>query len=107
MGTLVQPKPQTLAQPPLPQGDSCLLVIFGATGDLTHRKLVPALYDLACVGCTNPNFVVLGIGRTKLADNEFRERLREGAANSKETRNFTEEGWRDFAKRLHYLTGDA
>ncbi|MFZ0912535.1 MAG: hypothetical protein WAN09_04520, partial [Candidatus Korobacteraceae bacterium] len=49
MGTLVKPKPHKLAQPSLPQGDSCLLVIFGATGDLTHRKLVPALYDLACV----------------------------------------------------------
>ena len=39
--------------PPLPKGDACTLVIFGATGDLTSRKLMPALYDLACVGCTN------------------------------------------------------
>ena len=56
MSTLVQPKPHKVAQPSLPQGDSCLLVIFGAPGDLTHRKLVPALYDLACVGCTSRNF---------------------------------------------------
>ena len=107
MSTLVQSKPQKAAQPSLPQGDSCLLVIFGATGDLTHRKLIPALYDLACVGCTNRNFDVLGIGRTPLTDEEFRERLRQGAAKSKETRNFTEEGWNDFANRLHYLVGDA
>ena len=107
MSTLVQPKPLKLAQPSLPQGDSCLLVIFGATGDLTHRKLIPALYDLACVGCTSRNFDVLGIGRTKLTDEEFRERLRDGAANSKDARNFTDEGWNDFAKRLHYLVGDA
>ena len=107
MSTLVETEPQKLAPQSLPQGDSCLLVIFGATGDLTHRKLIPALYDLACVGCTNPNFDVLGIGRTKLTDDEFRERLREGAANSNETRNFTAEGWNDFAKRLHYLPGDA
>jgi glucose-6-phosphate 1-dehydrogenase len=107
MGTLVQPKPHKLAQPSLPQGDSCLLVIFGATGDLTHRKLVPALYDLACVGCTSRNFDVLGIGRTKLTDEEFRGRLREGAANSKDARNFNADAWNDFAKRLHYLVGDA
>ena len=107
MDTRVQPKPHKVAPASLPQGDSCLLVIFGATGDLTHRKLVPALYDLACVGCTSRNFDVLGIGRTKLTDEEFRERLREGAANSKDARNFTAEGWSDFAKRLHYLVGDA
>ncbi len=107
MSTLVQPKPHKVTQVSLPQGDSCLLVIFGATGDLTHRKLIPALYDLACTGCTNRNFDVLGIGRTKLTDEELRERLRDGAADSKDARNFTEEGWNDFAKRLHYLVGDA
>src|ERR1035437_7788512 len=107
MSTLVQPKPYKVAQPSLPQGDSCLLVIFGATGDLTHRKPIPALYDLTCVGCTSRNFDVLGIARTKLTDDEFRERLREGAANSKDARNFTEEVWNDFAKRLHFLVGDA
>jgi glucose-6-phosphate 1-dehydrogenase len=107
MSTLVQPVPQKLEAPPLRQGDSCLLVIFGATGDLTHRKLVPALYDLACVGCTTRNFQVLGVGRTKLNDDDFHARLHDGAAKSKDARNFTEEGWRDFAQRLHYLIGDA
>ena len=72
MSTIVQPAPLKLAKPTLPKGDSCLVVIFGATGDLTRRKLVPALYDLACVGCTNRNFEVLGIGRTKLTDNDPR-----------------------------------
>jgi glucose-6-phosphate 1-dehydrogenase len=41
---------------PLPAGESCLLVIFGASGDLTRRKLIPGLYNLACVGCMNPQF---------------------------------------------------
>jgi glucose-6-phosphate 1-dehydrogenase len=107
MSTLVQPVPQKIEIPTLPQGDSCLVVIFGATGDLTRRKLIPALYDLACVGCTTRNFQVLGIGRTKLNDDELRERLHDGAATSKDARSFTEEGWRDFADRLHYLVGDA
>ncbi len=107
MSTLVHPAPQKLKQPVLPQADSCLVVIFGATGDLTRRKLMPALYDLACVGCTNRNFEVLGVGRTKLADGDFATRMHEGAATSKDSRNFTEEGWGDFTKRLHYLVGDA
>jgi len=107
MSTLVQPAPQKLETPSLPQGDSCLVVIFGGTGDLTRRKLMPALYDLACAGCTTRNFQVLGVGRTKLNDEEFRERLHEGAANSKDARDFTEEGWQEFAQRLHYLIGDA
>src|SRR6202142_3847907 len=100
MSEIAQPASHPVLRSPLPKGEPCLVVIFGGTGDLTHRKLIPALYDLACVGCTNPNFDVLGIGRTKLSDDEFRERLREGAANSNETRNFTPEGWNDFAKRL-------
>jgi glucose-6-phosphate 1-dehydrogenase len=107
MSTLVQPAPQKLVTPHLPKGDDCLVVIFGGTGDLTHRKLIPALYDLACVGCTTRNFQVLGIGRTKLDDDEFRGRLHDGAAESKDTRNFSEDGSKDFAERLHYLIGDA
>jgi glucose-6-phosphate 1-dehydrogenase len=107
MSTLVQPKPQIVARPPMPAADSCLVVIFGATGDLTRRKLVPALYDLACIGCTHRNFDVLGIGRTRLSEEEFGERLREGTATSGDTRNFTGEGWKDFAQRVHFLVGDA
>jgi len=107
MSTLVQPAPQKIETPTLPQGDSCLVVIFGGTGDLTRRKLIPALYDLACAGCTTRNFQVLGIGRTKLDDEEFRKRLHDGAASSKDTRDFSEEGWQEFAQRLHYLIGDA
>ena len=64
MSTAVQPEPFTITQASLPKAGSCLLVIFGATGDLTRRKLIPALYDLACIGCTNPTFDVLGVGRT-------------------------------------------
>ena len=107
MSTIVQPRPHKTAIPSLPKADSCLLVIFGATGDLTHRKLVPALYDLACVGCTSRNFDVLGVGRTKLTDEDFRTRVRDGAAGSKDVRNFNDEQWNSFANRLHFLIGDA
>src|SRR5258708_5399177 len=90
----------------LPQGSSCLLTIFGASGDLARRKLIPSLYNLACVGCMNPNFEVLGIGRTPMTDEVFRAKMREAASKSKDTREFSEEGWQEFAKRLHYFIGD-
>jgi glucose-6-phosphate 1-dehydrogenase len=107
VSTVEAPAPIKLIQPTLPAAGSCLLVIFGGTGDLTRRKLIPALYDLACIGCTNPNFDVLGIGRTPLNDDQFRERMHDGAAHSKDARNFSDENWSDFAKKLHYLAGDA
>ena len=82
MSTAVQTAQFKIATPTLPKAGSCLLVIFGGTGDLTKRKLIPALYDLACIGCTNPTFDVLGIGRTQLTDEQFQEKMHEGAAKS-------------------------
>src|ERR1700756_3226496 len=82
----------------LPRGESCVLVIFGASGDLTRRKLIPALYDLACIGCMNPKFDVIGIGRTRMTSEEFRARMRESAAVSKDARDFTPAQWAEFEK---------
>jgi glucose-6-phosphate 1-dehydrogenase len=83
--------------------ESCVLVIFGASGDLTQRKLIPALYDLACVGCMNPKFEVLGVGRTPMTSSEFRARLTKGISGR---RDFDQERWNSFAERLSYFTGD-
>ena len=94
------------AGPPLPKGESCVLIIFGASGDLTRRKLLPALYDLACIGCMNPKFDVLGIGRTPMTSEEFRARMHDAAASSKEARDFSEAQWAEFEKRLFYIVGD-
>jgi glucose-6-phosphate 1-dehydrogenase len=82
-----------------------VLVIFGASGDLTRRKLMPALYDLACIGCTNPRFDVLGIGRTPMNTDEFRSRMRAAAAGSQDAAGG--DHWADFEKRLFYVVGDA
>jgi glucose-6-phosphate 1-dehydrogenase len=95
-----------LSREPLPQAASCLLTIFGATGDLARRKLIPSLYNLACVGCTNPSFEVLGIGRRRLSDDEFREQMREAASKASDTRDFSDSIWQEFAQRLHYFAGD-
>lgn len=107
MSTIIQASPlEKLSRDPLPTGDSCLLVIFGASGDLTNRKLIPGLYNLACEGCMNPEFEVLGIGRTKLSSEEFRKKAGEAAAKSKDTRDFSASGWTDFETRLNYMVGD-
>ncbi|HEV8038764.1 MAG TPA: glucose-6-phosphate dehydrogenase [Bryobacteraceae bacterium] len=95
-----------LAPARLPQGDSCLLIIFGASGDLARRKLIPSLYNLACVGCMNPDFVVLGTGRTPMSDEQFRAKMREAASKASDTRDFSDSVWEGFANRLHYFAGN-
>jgi glucose-6-phosphate 1-dehydrogenase len=101
----VTPLEQFSPEPPTP-GESCLLIIFGASGDLTRRKLIPGLYNLACVGCMNPQFEVLGVGRTPMTSEEFRSKLRESTSKSGDTRDFSDEHWREFQNRLHYFAGD-
>src|ERR1700681_5008958 len=104
MSAIIQASPlESLSQEPLPTGDSCVLVIFGASGDLTKRKLIPGLYNLSCVGCMNREFEVLGIGRTPMSSAEFRKKTGEAAAKSKDTRAFSDSGWAVFGQRLHSL----
>jgi glucose-6-phosphate 1-dehydrogenase len=83
-----------------------VLVIFGASGDLTRRKLIPALYDLACAGCMNPRFDVLGLGRTPMDSDQFRAEMKEAASHSSEARDFSDEWWAGFEKHLFYMHGD-
>jgi glucose-6-phosphate 1-dehydrogenase len=97
---------QKMKRPALPTGDACTLVIFGASGDLTKRKLIPALYDLCGVGCMNTRFEVVGTGRTPMTDEQFRQSMYEAAKGSKDVRGFNEEKWKNFAKRLHYVVGN-
>lgn len=96
-------KPQR-TQPPAT--DPCQLVIFGASGDLTKRKLIPALFDLSCVGCMNPYFQVIGVGRTQMSSEEFRKIMHDAAAQSRDSRDFNDVTWEWFSERLHYLSGD-
>lgn len=83
----------------------CVLVIFGASGDLTRRKIIPALYDLFQRDQTPPNLAILGVSRSEMSDDGFREHLREWAA--KFATRHTDEGWVRFAKMIHYCAADA
>jgi glucose-6-phosphate 1-dehydrogenase len=100
--TIKPPAPSAL----LSHADPCVVVIFGASGDLTKRKLVPALFRLACAECVTNTVQVLGIGRDEMSSEQFRARAREGADTSPETGAFTDEEWVQFASRLHYFSGD-
>jgi glucose-6-phosphate 1-dehydrogenase len=90
------------------QADPCTMVIFGATGDLTKRKLFPALYQLAAEHLLAPSFAVLAVGREPAEnDQSFRERMRAALTESDEVRHFDEEVWRSLAERTFYVGGDA
>ena len=102
---LVEPEPVPLQQPPLPHAEPCVVVIFGATGDLTKRKLMPALCRLLGEGCLD-KVQVLGVGRSDMTDDMYREFVREALKDSKKIKHLDEEQWRKFSARLHYLAGE-
>src|SRR5687768_9950723 len=83
---------------------ACAMVIFGVSGDLTSRKLMPALYDLYVSVPLPPGFSVVGISRRPWSDDEFRTEMRE-AVREYATRPFTEETWDSFARGLFYVPG--
>jgi glucose-6-phosphate 1-dehydrogenase len=84
----------------------CVIVIFGANGDLTKRKLLPALYRLAYDRRLAAGFAVVGISRTPLSDDAFREKMRESVAEFSEDTKLDPAVWNDFARGLHYVAGD-
>ncbi len=96
--------------------DPCILVIFGASGDLTHRKLIPAMFELApwgpggarqdsAHGALPDRFAIVGVSRTPMSDEQFRAKMRESVKQF--ASNWDEARWAEFAKRLHYHAGDA
>jgi len=85
--------------------DPCAIVIFGARGDLTQRKLVPALYNLMVEDALPPGFAVLGNSRTAMTDGEFAKRMRDAVAAHSRTA-IDDREWAGFAPRLSYVAGD-
>src|SRR5260221_956796 len=79
----------------------CSIVIFGATGDLTHRKLVPALYNLAADGDLPPGLAVVGFARRDKTDEVFRQELSE-AAHKYSRQKINEDLWKNFANSIFY-----
>src|SRR4051812_33625578 len=77
----------------------CAIVIFGATGDLTHRKLMPALYNLAADGELPPAVAVIGFARRPKSDDEFRKEMEE-ATRKFSRQNVRDEIWETFSQSI-------
>jgi glucose-6-phosphate 1-dehydrogenase len=88
-------------RPPEP----CALTIFGASGDLTQRKLFPALYALAVRRFLPEHFAVVGVARTELSTEEFRERMRQAVIEYCRD-EFREDIWEELAAGLRYVRAD-
>jgi glucose-6-phosphate 1-dehydrogenase len=85
--------------------EPCAFVIFGASGDLTQRKLFPALYSLAYRRLLPEKFAVVGVARSEESDDEFRERM-ERAVREHARDPFREDVWEGLAEGMRYLATD-
>src|SRR5580692_4802124 len=91
----------------------CTVVIFGATGDLTARLLMPAIYNLSRTGLLSDNFALIGVGRSPETDESFRKDLTEaikgfatGHGEGSSGGGFDEKAWNFIAERMTYMSGD-
>ncbi len=82
------------------------MVIFGASGDLTHRKLIPALYNLAVDGLLPKDFAVIGFARKPKTNEEFRNEMTEAVKQFSRTKPIDEALWERFSSTLYYHQGD-
>ena len=85
--------------------DPCALVIFGASGDLTHKKLMPALYALALRRLLPSRFAIVGVARTDEDDDGFRNDMKE-AVQQHARDEFRQDIWDDLAANMHYVATD-
>jgi len=85
--------------------DPCVMVIYGASGDLTKRKLLPALINLARAKLLNRHFAVIGMARAPLTSEAFRDKLTEDMREFA-TLPVEPQVWDWFRERIHYLPGD-
>ncbi len=102
-----KPEPRAGSSPGASRTQSpepCTLVIFGGSGDLARRKLLPALYNLLLDGLLPSNYAVLGLGRKNLSDEDFRSTLRKGIEQYSR-QALAPDKWADFERRLFYLAG--
>src|SRR6266404_4514293 len=106
-------RPQKVEENPLREGlrlervpDPSTLVLFGATGDLAHRKVVPALYQLWRTNLLPHEFVVLAVGRREYDDETLRTEFRASLEKYSRVLPLDEAAWRSFSERIRYLRLD-
>ncbi len=84
----------------------CSIVIFGASGDLTSRKLIPALYHLFCGGQLPNPVRIVGVARREKSDESWRHELKEALGRFSRSKGFDEKVWSEFEKLISYCRGD-
>lgn len=84
----------------------CVLVVLGATGDLTKRLLLPAIYNLACDGLLSDSFAIVGMSRSQITTADFRRQQRGDIRKFATRESFDSDKWDWLESRLHYCAGD-
>jgi glucose-6-phosphate 1-dehydrogenase len=82
--------------------DPCVVIIFGASGDLTHRKLMPSLFSLICEGLLPDQFSVVGVARSEMGDDSFREKVKKGVEAHARIKPSQCDKWAGFAQGIFY-----
>jgi glucose-6-phosphate 1-dehydrogenase len=86
--------------------EPCTVVLFGASGDLAKRKVIPAMYDLATHNALGPRYAIVGFARTPMTEEAFRTSLVEAAKTISEVGPIDPKQWDAFASNLYYSPGD-
>ena len=105
---VISPRPTTAVRAPTRErADPCTMVILGALGDLSRRKLLPAIYELMKEHLVNEDFLVLGVGRDDAqTDDDFRRHMRQALNESDELHGIDDDLWQALCKRLHFVSAD-
>jgi glucose-6-phosphate 1-dehydrogenase len=86
--------------------EPCTVVLFGASGDLAKRKVIPAMFDLATHNALGPRYAIIGFARTAMTDDSFRTMAGDSAKTISEVGPIDPKQWDEFASNLHYHPGD-
>src|SRR5713226_10315291 len=86
-------------------GDPCVMVIFGASGDLTKRKLIPALYNLSKDNLLSKDFALVGVARNEMSTEQFRDMINKEIGDFATTK-LDPKQWEWLSERIHYISGD-
>ena len=89
-----------------PVTEPCTVVLFGASGDLAKRKVIPAMYDLATHNSLGPRYAIIGFSRTAMSDESFRGASAEAAKSISEVGPIDPKKWEEFASNLYYQAGE-
>ncbi len=86
--------------------EPCTVVLFGASGDLAKRKVIPAMFDLAQHKALGARYAIIGFSRTAMTDESFRSTIGEAAKTISEVGPIDPQQWSEFAANLYYSPGD-